>query len=339
MNEAAGMIAGILYNATSVTEMGHFVEHSLFSSVTVIHQELEKMGYSVRLYEGNVGVEHLVKERDQISFVIDFIPWTRSDQKICHPSLLNFYRIPFVGNESDALVLCADKILTKLLAIAHKIPVPQFLLFSAEEADDSLYDRIVHICKLPFVLKANRTSGSLGVRLVHDLDEFFGMVKELSSLWGRCLFAEEYITGIDVTVPVLTIAREAIALGTTKYLDKNQEEIEFFSHDCKYHESLTCAKFEDTVLTPQLMRYAAEMHSLCGCTALSRTDFRVSKEGKVFFLEINATPDLNLNGAFVKAGEGRPLYKILQLSIDEALKNGLTTGRGCRSADYSLPEH
>lgn len=321
MNEAAKMTAGILYNATSVTEKGNFFEHSLLSSVTALQEELEKMGYCVRLYDGDVGMEHLGRESDNVSFVIDFVPWTRSNQKICSPSLLNFYHIPFIGNESDALILCADKILTKLLAFAYQIPIPQFFLLPPGEVDSSLYDKIVHNCKVPFVLKANRTSGSLGVRLVHDQNEFFAMAEELSSLWGRSLFAEEYISGIDITVPVLTVNGKAKALGTTKYLDRNQNEIPFFSHDCKYHESLTCVKFEDENLTPQLMRYAAEMHSLCGCTSLSRADFRITKEGHVFFLEINATPDLNRSGAFVKAGEGRPLCEVLRLSINEALRN------------------
>ena len=102
MNEAAKMTAGILYNATSVTEKGNFIEHSLLSSVTALQEELEKMGYCVRLFDGDVGMEHLGRESDNVSFVIDFVPWTRSNQKICSPSLLNFYHIPFIGNESGS---------------------------------------------------------------------------------------------------------------------------------------------------------------------------------------------------------------------------------------------
>lgn len=317
------MKAGILYNVQTVTGKGKFVEHSLLSSVTTIEKELEEIGYDVQLYESYEGLKQLCIEPNQVSFVINYFPLTRTNQNICCPSVLNFYHIPFVGNESAALVLCADKILTKFLARTNQIPIPRFFPFSAIGIDHSTYDMIAHFCKVPFVLKANRTSGSLGVRLIQNKHQFFVEVDELTMLWGDCLFAEEYIDGIDITVPVLTTGRVPKALGTAQYLDKDCNTISFFSHNRKYHEKITCSNYFDEELMHPILLYAAKLHQLCGCTSLSRVDFRISKEREIFLLEINATPELNHNGAFSIAGEGRQLSEVLQCSIDEALHNSI----------------
>lgn len=315
------MTAGIIYSVETTSKKGPFTEHSLLSSVSTIQENLEEMGYDVVLFEGQSGMDRLCRNPSQVSFVIDYIPWTRTNQKICSPSMLNFYHIPIVGNESDALVLCADKILTKLLANMKQIPTPQFVPLPTGSAKYAFYDVIRRSCKIPFMLKANRTSGSLGVRLIRNEHDYFAGVDELTALWGDHLFAEEYVDGIDITVPVLSVETVPTALGTTEYLDSNRNRISFFSHDYKYHEKVTCINFHDDVLTPQMLNYAATMHQMCRCTSMSRVDFRVSKNGEVFFLEINATPELNKNGAFSVAGSGRTLSEVLQVCINEALHN------------------
>lgn len=170
-----------------------------------------------------------------------------------------------------------------------------------------------------FVLKANKTSGSLGVSLIHSEEEYILELNRLQELWGNDIYIEEYIDGIDLTVPIICKDGKPKALGTVTYLDKNLQNIQFFTHENKYHRKTTCVNYFDPIITPRALKYAEMVHSLCCCTSLSRVDFRASPSGELYFLEINGTPELNSTGAFTTAGPGRSLSDILDLCINETL--------------------
>ena len=310
------MNIGILFDASTTTKQGVVTEHSLFSSVSKIANQLEQMGHVCSLFESVRGFRELETRSQDIDVVINYIPWTRTNKKILFPSLLNFIGLPFIGNSDEALMLCADKVLTKLIARENEIPVPRYTNLIASGSFEKIKDRL----GIPFVLKANRTSGSLGVRLIHNSEEYQDALVCLSKLWGTDIFAEEYISGIDITIPVVTEKDIPKALGTTTYVNEKHELIPFFTHDYKYHEKLICSNYCDFALASQALIYAERLHSLCKCTALSRVDFRLDAEGNLYLLEINGTPELNPSGAFTVAGMGRKFSDVLQLCLDEALR-------------------
>ena len=61
------------------------------------------------------------------------------------------------------------------------------------------------------------------------------------------------------------------------------------------------------------------MHKATHCSVYSRCDFRITDNGEVYFLECNATPDLNPHGAFVVAG-GMDFANLLQHITMESQK-------------------
>lgn len=311
------MNIGILFDASTITKQGVLTEHSLLSSVSKIANQLEQMGHLCFYFEAVNGFRELAERGQDIDVVINYVPWTRTDKKILFPSLLNFIGLPFIGNSDEALMLCADKLLTKFIARENKIPVPQYTNIK----DNSTFEKVKDSLGLPFVLKANKTSGSLGVRLIHTGEEYQDALECFSKLWETDIFAEEYISGIDITVPIMTEKGVPRALGTTTYVDEKHEKIPFFTHDYKYHEKLVCSNYCDFALASQALAYAERLHSLCRCTALSRVDFRLDAEGKLYLLEINGTPELNPSGAFTVAGTGRKFSDVLQLCLDEALRS------------------
>ena len=310
------MNIGILFDTSTITNQGVLIEHSLLSSVSKIATQLEQMGHMCFYYETVRGFRELANKSHNIDVVINYVPWTRTDKKVMFPSLLNYIGIPFVGNNDEALILCADKLLTKLIARENEIPVPRYI----RKINDGSFEKIKETLGVPFVLKANRTSGSLGVRLVHDDEEYKDALKYLLNLWGIDIFAEEYIEGIDITVPVVTEKGVPKALGTITYVDENQNIIPFLTHDYKYHEKIGCTKYYDLATSSQALVFAEYLRLECRCSALSRVDFRLDTEGNLHFLEINGTPELNPNGAFTVAGTGRKFSDVLLLCLDEALR-------------------
>ena len=49
--------------------------------------------------------------------------------------------------------------------------------------------------------------------------------------------------------------------------------------------------------------YSLKIHKLIGCGAYSRVDFRLSNDGKLYFLEINTLPGFTDTSLFPKAAE------------------------------------
>lgn len=319
------MNIGILYDVRTVTNQGSIIEHSLLSSVTKLENALEEMGQVCYLFDAATDLNELINKKGVIDIVINYVPWTRTNKKILHPTLLNLLNIPFVGNSAESLVICADKVLTKLLAHENGIEVPRYMVLSGH----TKFNDIVNRFGLPFVIKANRSSGSLGVKLIRNEVDFFKEFDVLTESWGDDIFAEEFIEGVDITVPVITSKRIPKALGTLTYYDENNKIISFFTHDRKYHERLRCENYYDPCISPQAMGHAEKIHQLCRCTSLSRVDFRLTPKGKLYLLEINATPELNPKGAFTTAGSGSTFSNIIAMCIEEGLFRDNT----------HLPEH
>lgn len=111
------MNVGILYDATTISKKGSEVEHSLLNSVSKISEELELMGHSCKLFNASEELGELFDLHEPISVIINYIPWTRTNKRILYPSLLNYLKIPYIGNNDESLVICANKVLTKLVKI------------------------------------------------------------------------------------------------------------------------------------------------------------------------------------------------------------------------------
>lgn len=319
------MNVGILYDAHNYTVTSIENDFSLLSEVTKIKQGLEEANHKVSLVENiNEMVRIIVSSSEPPwDIIINHISWTRTLQKVSPLTFLDFYNIPYVGNCHKALMLCADKYISKLIAQDLNIPVPKFIFQSYPYKSLLNYSDIVATLGSPFVIKANGSSGSLGVKKICSCMEYESVCANFMKNWHSGILFEEFISGIDLTVPVLNNGKEYHALAAIQYLDGDKKEIPFFTREIKYFEDICCQVFQDEKIAALLKKYATKIHAALYCNIFSRSDFRLTDEGQIFFLECNATPDLNPSGAFVTAGDftySELLDHIIKLSFEQATK-------------------
>lgn len=199
--------------------------------------------------------------------------------------------IPYTGPGAAASAVCMNKITTKQVLSSIGIPTPRFLSFHKFECGDrnGLAKRLVEELGLPLVLKSPCQGSSIGVVLVKSADELLEGFDEIFK-YGDQLLAEEFIEGIEVTLPIL---------GNDSLLILPEIEITseraFYDYVAKYTNGLCHhiipARISDT--DRDSLRTIGELtYRKMNCCGLSRIDFIIDKKRGPMVIEINTLPGM-----------------------------------------------
>ncbi|HEY6253761.1 MAG TPA: hypothetical protein VI685_27715 [Candidatus Angelobacter sp.] len=216
----------------------------------------------------------------------------RKDSHIC--ALMDLVRIPYTGTGCDGMMLCRDKMLSKLVAAREGFRVPAFFTFKSNEPCPP--------CKLrfPVVVKPRFGDGSEGIHQTSLVENKQSLLKQIAvvrrSGWDAVI-CEEYIPGRDIMVGIagkrLMPVREFVVRSTT--LDAPRLASYRFKHDKKYRRRWKIRTIF-AQLTPEQQRSleppAWRTFQALGMRDYGRLDLRLTPSGEWFFLEANPNPAL-----------------------------------------------
>lgn len=213
----------------------------------------------------------------------------------CVQGMLEVLGIPYTGSGLLASAVCMDKIKTKEILTANKIPTPPYFVISEKNKE--------YVClrKFPVVVKPSDAGSSIGVTIVYDRENFSKAVKNAFK-YSKEIIVEDFIPGKEVTVAIL----DDRALGAMEVVPKE----DFLSYRVKYTPGL-----EDFKIPPPLpqktlekvIEFSEKAHRVLGCRCYSRVDTRVTSAGKVYILEVNTLPGLTELSYLPKIAEWRGL--------------------------------
>lgn len=199
--------------------------------------------------------------------------------------------LPFLGSDSKSSANCFDKWMTRQKLTEAGIQMPPAVLVSRDSYPDQA------LSEKPHVLKVQRGGSSIGT-IIHleagqisdsQLDELFGL--------DRNALLEEYIEGIEVTVPVL----DQRALPVVEIVPPVGE---LFDYDNKYNgrtQELSPPPHVSQDLQRKVQWLAEQAHKIMGCRHLSRVDIIIDKHQEPHILEINTMPGLTDESLYPKA--------------------------------------
>jgi D-alanine-D-alanine ligase len=234
-------------------------------------------------------------------------------------ALLDFLGIPYTGATTDALYVTTNKLLTKKILAASRIPTPPF--FSSEQLR-----RAAEPLQSPYIIKSVCEHASVGldedsVMSVADPRHLLSeMERRKPNLGGEC-FAEKYIDGREFNLSVLASHEgpEVLPPAEMTFLNYPPGKWRVVGYRAKWDESSfesrsTVRSFEfsseDEPLLLRLKEIAMECWHLFNLRGYGRVDFRVDPENKPWVLEINANPCLSKDsGFFAAAGKAGLSYK------------------------------
>jgi len=196
--------------------------------------------------------------------------------------LLEKEEIRFVGSGSVASRLVMDKLETKKLLDYIGIPTARWCRVT--KADVVPPEKL----RFPVILKAPCEGSTVGIIKVDTPDDWAAAL-EAELKHAPELLAEEFIEGVEVTVPVINgVATEAIEIRPPDG---------FYDYDAKYvykngHTEYFCPPVSlSDESREEIKRLAVLFYRAAGCKDILRVDFIIGKDDKVpYMLEGNSLP-------------------------------------------------
>jgi D-alanine-D-alanine ligase len=299
-----------------------------------IVQALKREGFRAKAYNVDDRLETLehILRREHPDAVFNLIEHFHDEAKneFLVAGLYDLYRIPFTGAPPFALALCQRKGMTKQLLLANGIRTPRFKLLFEPHMPRR------HGLHYPLIVKPAREDASSGVSkgsVVFELPQLLERAEAAFKEFAPPILVEEFIEGRELHVAILgNDPPRALPILEYDFSELPPEYPPIISYEAKwdplkeeYHRihSICPAKLPRRIEKKVIAR-AIESYRLTGCRDYARIDMRLSKENKVYVLEVNPNPDLTEGVSFMECAQnaglnfGQTLKMIAEFALARA---------------------
>jgi len=234
-------------------------------------------------------------------------------------AILDLLKIPYTGSGVLASSLGMDKVQCSNILENVGMLIPKFLaLHKPGEINSAIKKEIGYPC----VVKPNESGSSIGVTIVKNSQNIKKAIRDAFKE-DKTVIVQKYIQGRELTCGVMgnTGRTELTALPVVEIIADG----EFFDYQTKYFSNTVeevCPARISAQLSKKIQELSKKIHATVGCDGLTRSDFILSKDNKLYFLEINTIPgqtEASLCPKEAKAA-GVPFGKFLEMQIKMALK-------------------
>ena len=302
---------GIVYNEPVLT--GHpFSEASMdvLAQVEAVEIALRDIGISsVRIpFTNDVALFVQRVDEEGIGMIFNLCETVDDDPRFAgHPaSVMELIGIPFSGSPSIALMLTADKLLTKQLLKAEGIRTPKYRFYN------NMTSFLPHTLKYPVIVKPRFQEASIGIdqdSIFEDEDQLQKGLPEFYERFGPFL-VEEYIDGREFNVSLLGYPLgRALPIAEIDFSNFPESLYPIVGYRAKwdiesfeYHN--TPRRFPERLpndLMSKMERVALDCFRVFMLRDYGRIDIRVNSKGKIYVLEVNANPCLSPDAGFAAA--------------------------------------
>ena len=217
-----------------------------------------------------------------------------------YPGLFEQMGLPYTGSDPFTCTVTLDKRLSKQWVAERGVPVPGGRLIERVASHRDL--AALDVLPLPVIVKPNAEGSSKGIdarSVVRDRADLRPRVEEWLERYPEGVLVEEFIPGVDVTVPFI----EGISPRTGGVLEPAGYRFGHASDEGSIYDYDRKNVAYDSVLVEvpaplpepvrrRLKRDARVVFEALGVRDFGRADFRVTAAGHSVFLEVNALPSL-----------------------------------------------
>ena len=225
------------------------------------------------------GLDDLLKERFARAFIALH---GRFGEDGTVQGILEWLGIPYTGSGVLASALAMDKLRTKRLWAAEKLPTPAYELLG-EGTNFRIAARRLGV---PLMVKPASEGSSIGMSKVRSAAKLEDAYR-FAAKYDPVVIAEQFVDGIELTGAILgERALPLIRLETPR--DFYDYQAKYVSDDTRY--IIPCG-------LPA--RREQELQELClaafrslGCRGWGRVDLMLNRRGRPFLLEVNTSPGM-----------------------------------------------
>ncbi len=238
-------------------------------------------------------------------------------------AVLDLMGIPYTGSDVLASALGMDKPRASLAFREAGLLVPDFEVIDFRDLKNrKLIAKIVKRLSFPLVVKPSNHGSSVGVSIVRGKKYLTVAIKEAFKYFHKIIL-QKFIKGREMTCGVLEDKKgKIISLPPTEIIPKIGT---FYDYQAKYveggSEHITPPRNLSKKMIKKIQEASVLAHNVIGCSGMSRSDFILGEDGKLYILEINTIPGMTQTSLLPDAVKiaGISFSKFLDLTIGNAL--------------------
>jgi len=240
----------------------------------------------------------------------------------CLQGFLEFIDLPYTGSGILASAISADKFLQRKIFAQNDIKFPKFLSISRSDFFiDKVRENIFSKVKFPCVVKPSDEGCSTGISKVLSADSLSDAIK-FALKWGDLVLIEEFLSGLEFTVPVLGNENIEVLAITELPLPENHG---FLTLEDKFlpgnAEMITPARVSAKD-EKNIIEVVKKVYKILDLKGYARIDGFLEKDGIIKITEPNtlpgATPSTCLYHSAIEKGIGPQEFieKIIEYGIE-----------------------
>ena len=237
-------------------------------------------------------------------------------------AVLDLSGIPYTGSGVLASALGMNKHISLIIFKEAGLIVPEFeIIDRGEKIDNKFILEIAKRSSFPLVVKPTNNGSSLGVSIVANKENLPGALQEAFK-YSSQIILQKFIKGRELTCGVLEVKGKTIPLPPIEIIPKMGK---FYDYKSKYveggSEHIVSPSDLPKKVTEQVQKQSVLAHQAIGCSGVSRSDFILGEDGKLYILEINTIPGMTSTSLIPESAKsiGINFSKFLDIIIEAAL--------------------
>ncbi len=209
--------------------------------------------------------------------------------------------IPYVGSGVLTTAICLDKPTTKMILEFNGVKTSPFQVFTGP--DEPLNPKL----RFPLILKPSHEGSSMGINIdnvVYNEAAMRRKLREMLETYRQPILIEEFIDGREFSVglignygpseeprvlPILEVDFTKFPKELGNVLGQKAKTI----YDSS--KNYICPAKIPEELRMRLEEISKKVFRILNCKDFARLDFRMDREGEIYFLEINPLPGIDYN--------------------------------------------
>lgn len=334
-----------LYQKTSEeeTSTGSFVPYFEVEELTPMEEfeymakSLNRVGfdtYTLNIFDDiQLMLNDFKKNRPDIIF--NFVELYKDEPQF-EMNIVGIYEllgIPYTGATAMALVNCQSKIFVKRMLTSKGINTPRFFIITEPKK------RYNHTLNYPLMVKPVLEDASVGIEnesIVNNYKQLKERINYILKCFYQPALVEEFIDGRELNVAVLGDKKpRALPISEIDFSKMPENLYNIVSYQAKwdpnhesYHKTIPkCPARLSKKIETEVKNTAFAAFKIMGCRDYARVDMRLSKDNKLFVLEINPNPDLTDGAGFMRSANAaglsyaQSLKKIALLAWERRVKD------------------
>jgi D-alanine-D-alanine ligase len=298
-----------------LTDSEEEAEFDTAETVHAIAGALAASGHEVEKIEVSGPASHLAARLE--AFAPDLVFNTAEGRRgrareAFYPALFEELGFAYTGSDAYVLTVTLDKWLTKLVLAGLGVDTPRSRLITPR--DLPLLEKVEGSLGVPVpaIVKPNYEGSSKGIgdeSVARDWRSMRALVEKLIKQYPSGVLVEEFIPGIDITVPFIEGLTEDGVLTPVEYVVEAgaRSKHNIYDYRLKNTDSqrvgVRCPAELPRDVLQRVKHLSKTVVRAVGLRDVARIDFRLGDDGRIYFLEVNALPSLEPGASLFAAAK------------------------------------